>query len=92
MHLGLQHHLAGDDQQAEKELGKVLHLTEGYGDLRLEAIVRTRLGYVLEETGRLNAAEKLYARGHDLHNEMGQRYYAMNALAGCAPLTAQSPS
>ena len=46
--LGLVHHLAGRNQRAETGLTHVLGLIEGHGDLRFQALVNTRLGYVFE--------------------------------------------
>lgn len=82
--LGLLYHLAGEQQQAEKELQTLLGLIANHGDVRFEAFVRTRLGYVLEASGQLDAAHKQYVQGRTLHDQMSQHYYAMNALAGLA--------
>ncbi len=82
--LGLVHYLAGEYERARRELSDVLELVEGHGDLRFEALVRTRLGYVYEETGELAEACESYRRGYELHSQMQQNYYALNALAGSA--------
>jgi tetratricopeptide (TPR) repeat protein len=88
--LGLLYHLVGDQQRAQAEFTEGLRLIADYGDLRFEALVSTRLGYVLEENGQLDAARRRYELGYDLHNQMGQAYYALNALAGLARLAEQS--
>ncbi len=85
--LGMLHLLSGDCPQAESELRGVLRFAEENGDLRLTALASTRLGYVLEETGQLEGAAKLYACGFDLHHRMEQIYYAMNARAGLARIS-----
>ena len=85
--LGMLHLLTGDYPQAESELRAVLRFAEEKGDLRLTALASTRLGYVLEETGQLEDATELYARGFDLHHRMEQLYYAMNARAGLARIS-----
>jgi tetratricopeptide (TPR) repeat protein len=84
--LGLLYHLAGEHQQAQAELAHVLSLIEGHGDLRFEAQVSTRLGYVLAASGQADRARRMYEHGYTLHREMGQHYYALNALAGLARL------
>lgn len=86
--LGLAYHLAGDDERAISELTRVLELLAGYGDLRFEALASTRLAYALESTGAAHEARLRYQRGFDLHRQMAQHYYAMNALAGLARLSA----
>ena len=87
--LGLLYHLAGEDERAADELTHVLTLIEGHGDLRFEALVSTRLGYALEATGQLDDAGQMYAHGYDLHRQMAQDYYALNALAGSARVANQ---
>ncbi len=57
-----------------------------HGDKRFEALVSTRLGYALEACGDRILAKKMYERGKALHEQMGQVYYAMNAIAGLARL------
>ena len=84
--LGLLHYLMGDYDSARQELAHVLTLIEGHGDKRFEALVSTRLGYALEACGDRILAGQMYERGKALHEEMGQKYYAMNALAGLARL------
>ena len=82
--LGFLYYLLGDSQQAQVELDLTLHLTEEHGDLRHEALASTRLAYILEADNQVNDAFLRYERGCDLHNQMGQVYYAMNAVAGLA--------
>ena len=82
--LGLVHHLKGDNRAAQLVLKNALALAEGHGDLRFEALASSRLGSVLAAAGRLGEARRMYAHGQRLHSEMGQQYYAMNALAGLA--------
>ena len=65
-------------------IDSLLRLIEGHGDLRFQALVNTRLGYVLEANQETASAVHRFWSGHDLHDQMGQRYYAMNALAGLA--------
>lgn len=84
--LGLAHFLAGKHELAEHELRYLLELLEEHGDLRFEALVNTRLGYVEEAMGRLENACNRYARGYALHRQMGQDFYALNSLAGTARL------
>ncbi|MCB9157177.1 MAG: AAA family ATPase [Caldilineaceae bacterium] len=86
--LGLAYYLSGEHQQAKIELTHVLTLVEGHGDLRFEALARTRLGYALAASGQLDEAHKQYEQGCTLHNQMGQHYYALNALAGSAQVAA----
>ncbi len=82
--LGLVHYLAGEYELARRESHDVLELVEAHGDLRFEALVRTRLGYVYEALGQLEDARDSYKRGNELHSQMEQHYYALNALAGSA--------
>ena len=82
--LGLAYYRNGKHQQAQDELTHSLTLIEGHGDLRFQALSSTRLGYVLESSGQLDAACEQYKRGRKLHAQMGQHYYATNALAGAA--------
>ncbi len=82
--LGLAHFLSDECELALRELNDVLELVHGHGDLRFEALICTRLGYVYEVTDQLENASNGYRRGYDLHNQMEQYYYAMNALAGSA--------
>ncbi len=86
--LGFAHHLIGKNDQAQSELNRALALLDGYSDLRFEALANTRLGYVREAMGQLYEAQICYEQGRDLHEQMGQRYYAMNALAGLARIAA----
>ncbi len=86
--LGLVYHLVGDHSQALSELKLALTLLDGYGDLRFEALANTRLGYVLEAMGQLAEGATCYKRGRHLHDQMGQHYYAMNALSGLARIAA----
>ncbi len=87
--LGLLYHLDGDDHSAQEELRYLLYLLEEHRDLRYVALVCTRLGYVLESSGQLDAACQQYEQGRQLHDQMGQHYYAMNALAGLARVAAR---
>ncbi|NJN83264.1 MAG: tetratricopeptide repeat protein [Caldilineaceae bacterium] len=82
--LGLCHHLSGQQELALSELNRVLELVTTSGDLRYEAFTRTRLGYVYEAIGQHEDAKPMYERGRALHDQMGQHYYALNALAGSA--------
>ncbi len=82
--LGLLYHLDNDHESAQEELTHVLGLIADHGDLRFEALVSVRLGYALEVAGRWDNAASMYARGFDLHQQMGQQYYALNGLAGSA--------
>ncbi len=86
--LGLLYHLIDEDLQAQTEFEALLRLITGHGDLRFEALVSTRLGYVLEALGRMPEAIERYAHGHALHTQMGQFAYAHNALAGLARIAA----
>lgn len=82
--LGFLYHLTGEDTKAQEEFHYLLGLLEEHSDLRYAALVRTRLGYALEASGQLAAARQQYEEGRKLHAQMGQHYYAMNALAGLA--------
>ena len=84
LELGLAHHLLGDNVHALQELNHALSLASDYGDIRSQALANTRLGYALEAIGELADAYRHYVRGRDLHQQMGQDYYAMNSLAGLA--------
>lgn len=84
--LGLAHHLAGEHDAALDELTHVHELILGHGDLRAEAVVNTRLGYVLEALGNVERAAQAYARGQLFHEQMGERYRALHAQAGLARL------
>ncbi len=87
-HLGSLYFLKGQYTQAETELSTALDIAEQSGDLRLRASVSTRLGFVGEATQRIDQAAALYSHGCELHHQMGQHYYAMNALAGQARIAA----
>ena len=89
LELGLAHHLLGDNVHALQELNHALSLTSDYGDIRSQALANTRLGYALEAIGELADAYRHYVRGRDLHQQMGQDYYAMNALAGLARIASR---
>ncbi|MCB0157496.1 MAG: hypothetical protein KDD83_05160, partial [Caldilineaceae bacterium] len=84
--LGLCHHLAGNDRAAHAEFTRVLALIEDHGDLRFQALVNTRLGYVLEALGDVDGASRRYDHGYRLHRQMEQEFYALDALAGTARL------
>ncbi len=87
--LGLLHHLAGEYRAAQAELAHVMTLVDSHGDLRVEALVSTRLGHALEMLHQPDEARSRYQRGYDLHEQMGQGYYAMNARAGLARMADQ---
>ncbi len=86
--LGWLHLLTNRPREAKSLLSTVLDFAEEIGNLRLKALACTRLGYVLESTGRLGEAFEKYDAGCDLHHRMEQHYYAMNARAGLARIAA----
>ncbi len=86
--LGLVHHLTSNHDLARAALNLALTLLGEYGDLRFEALGNTCMGYVLEATGQLVEAANCFQQGCDLHDRMGQHYYALNAQAGLARIAA----
>lgn len=87
--LGFAHHLGGDDKQALSVLRAARTMTEGLGGLRFDALVQTRIGYLLEASGRSDEAYALYEQSRELQARMGQHYLATNALAGLARIERQ---
>lgn len=82
--LGLLYHLMGDQQAAQSLLEETLQMVQGHGDTRFEAHACTRMGYALEAQQRWVEAEAAYHTAFELHRQMEQINYSMNAAAGLA--------
>ncbi len=82
--LGLLYHLMSDHLAAQALLEETLQMVQGYGDTRFDAHARTRLGYALEAQQQWAEAEAAYHTAFELHRQMEQINYSLNAAAGLA--------
>ncbi len=84
--LGLLYHLRGDQPMALAVLQETLTAAQQQEDKRGLAALWTRLGYVYEAQQNWETALAAYQTAVQIHGQMGQVNYSMNAIAGQARL------